>query len=310
MSVRPFPARPSPDPALAGRAAGAAAPGRAGAGRPGRAGHLVLGALQRALHRPAARPARPLALSRARRRRPDRPRGAGAGRARGAAAGAAGGAVADWRCWRTSCATRATHRSRVCRSARAGATWVCCWRPICGRSAMARTSGCMLERGGAAPLAAAGSDGPPMGRHRWRDAARSRVSRRWSTPCAFLAEHAGSPQLYVAELGRALEPLLPHDHLELLVADAERVRAYRLGEHAGGPLWADPSLVIGREHLDLDALFEHRDAVISARHIPGCALAARLLHGRGAGRGGAAVGGRGAGAGTAAASRRICWRAA
>ena len=105
-----------------------------------------------------------------------------------------------------------------------------------------------------------------------------RLSRQWggtsgATPqvarfaalvdaLAFLAEHAGSPPLYVAELGRALEPLLPHDHLELLVADAERVRAYRLGEHAGGPLWADPSLAIGREHLDLDALFKSRDAVI------------------------------------------------
>jgi GAF domain-containing protein len=105
-----------------------------------------------------------------------------------------------------------------------------------------------------------------------------RLSRQWggthgATPqgarfaalvdaLAFLAEHAGSPPLYVAELGRALEPLLPHDHLELLVADAERVRAYRLGEHAGGPLWSDPSLVIGREHLDLDALFKSRDAVI------------------------------------------------
>jgi len=105
-----------------------------------------------------------------------------------------------------------------------------------------------------------------------------RLSRQWggtggATPqvarfaalvdaLAFLAEHAGSPPLYVAELGRALEPLLPHDHLELLVADAERVRAYRLGEHAGGPLWADPSLAIDREHLDLDALFKHRDALI------------------------------------------------
>lgn len=105
-----------------------------------------------------------------------------------------------------------------------------------------------------------------------------RLSRQWgrtngATPqvarfaalvdaLAFLAEHANSPPLYVAELGRALEPLLPHDHLELLVADAERVRAYRLGEHAGGPLWADPSLAISREHLDLDALFKHRDAVI------------------------------------------------
>lgn len=105
-----------------------------------------------------------------------------------------------------------------------------------------------------------------------------RLSRQWggtgaATPqvarfaalvdaLAFLADHAGSPPLYVAELGRALEPLLPHDRLELLVADAERVRAYRLGEHAGGPLWADPSLAISREHLDLDALFKHRDAVI------------------------------------------------
>ena len=79
---------------------------------------------------------------------------------------------------------------------------------------------------------------------------------------AFLGEHAGSPQLYVAELGRALEPLLPHDRLELLVADAEGLRAYRLGEHAGGPLWVDPSLAIGREHLDLDALFRDRDVVV------------------------------------------------
>jgi GAF domain-containing protein len=79
---------------------------------------------------------------------------------------------------------------------------------------------------------------------------------------AFMAAHAGSPQLYVAELGRALEPLLPHDHIELLVADAAGARTYRLGEHAGGPLWADPSLMIGREDLDADALFRGHDVVI------------------------------------------------
>ena len=79
---------------------------------------------------------------------------------------------------------------------------------------------------------------------------------------AFLSAHAGSPQLYVAELGRALEPLLPHDHLELLVSDAEGTRVYRLGEHAGGPLWADPSLAIGREDLDPAALFRDHDVVI------------------------------------------------
>jgi len=75
---------------------------------------------------------------------------------------------------------------------------------------------------------------------------------------------AGTPQLYVAELGRALEPLLPHDRLELLLADAEGTRVYRLGEHAGGPLWADPSIEISREYLDLEALFGDADRVLIA----------------------------------------------
>ena len=76
--------------------------------------------------------------------------------------------------------------------------------------------------------------------------------------------HAGTPQLYVAELSRTLQPLLPHDHLELLVADGAGTRVYRLGEHAGGPLWADPSLAIAREDLDLAALFGDRDTLIVA----------------------------------------------
>ena len=76
--------------------------------------------------------------------------------------------------------------------------------------------------------------------------------------------HAGTPQLYLAELSRALEPVLPHDHLELLVEDCDRARLYRLGEHAGGPLWADPSLAIGREDLDLAALFGDRESVLVA----------------------------------------------
>jgi hypothetical protein len=65
----------------------------------------------------------------------------------------------------------------------------------------------------------------------------------------------------VAELSRSLQPLLPHDHLELLVADAGGARAYRLGEHAGGPLWLDPSLVVGSE-LDLTGLFEGHDVLV------------------------------------------------
>ncbi len=67
--------------------------------------------------------------------------------------------------------------------------------------------------------------------------------------------HLGAPQLFATELGRALEALLPHDHLELLVADAEGARTYRLGEHLGGPLWIDPSLILDRQLFDIEAMF-------------------------------------------------------
>jgi hypothetical protein len=81
---------------------------------------------------------------------------------------------------------------------------------------------------------------------------------------ALAATLAGTPQLYVAELGRALEPLLPHDRLELLLSDAEGTRTYRLGEHAGGRLWADPSLELTRESLDIEAWFGAGDRLIVA----------------------------------------------
>ena len=66
---------------------------------------------------------------------------------------------------------------------------------------------------------------------------------------------AATPQRFVASVSRGLAPLLPHDHVELLVPDANGERYLRLGEHAGGPLWADPSLAISREHLDIGGIF-------------------------------------------------------
>lgn len=97
-----------------------------------------------------------------------------------------------------------------------------------------------------------------------------RLARQWGTSAgagqtariaalvdvvAFATAAADAPQRFVAELSGALEPLLPHDRLELLLADTEGTRLYRLGEHAGGPLWSDPSLEIAREYLDLEAIF-------------------------------------------------------
>jgi hypothetical protein len=71
-----------------------------------------------------------------------------------------------------------------------------------------------------------------------------------------------TPQHLLSVLSPALEPLLPHDHLELLLAHPAGSRYYRLGEHAGGPLWLDPSLTISREHLDVEALFGPGDRLI------------------------------------------------
>jgi hypothetical protein len=73
---------------------------------------------------------------------------------------------------------------------------------------------------------------------------------------------AGTPQLFIASLSRALEPLLPHDRIELLLADPSGTRSYRLGEHAGGPLWSDPSLVLAASDLALDALFGSHNRIV------------------------------------------------
>jgi hypothetical protein len=75
---------------------------------------------------------------------------------------------------------------------------------------------------------------------------------------------AGTAQRFFAAIGRGLAPLLPHDHIELLVPDAGGARYFRLGEHPGGPLWADPSLVISREHLDMAAIFGSQSQLLVA----------------------------------------------
>jgi GAF domain-containing protein len=73
---------------------------------------------------------------------------------------------------------------------------------------------------------------------------------------------SSTPQRFLLGVSRGLAPLLPHDHLELLVPDAAGTRFFRLGDHAGGPLWGDPSLVISREHLDVAAIFESHERLL------------------------------------------------
>ena len=73
---------------------------------------------------------------------------------------------------------------------------------------------------------------------------------------------ASTPQRFLAGVARGLAPLLPHDHVELLVPDASGEQYLRLGEHAGGPLWTDPSLIISREHLDIAGIFDSRTKLL------------------------------------------------
>jgi hypothetical protein len=75
---------------------------------------------------------------------------------------------------------------------------------------------------------------------------------------------AGTPQRFIDTLSRGLAPLLPHEHIELLVPDPSGTRYFRLGEHPGGPLWADPSLVISAEHLDIGSIFGSRSRLLIA----------------------------------------------
>ena len=77
------------------------------------------------------------------------------------------------------------------------------------------------------------------------------------------ATSAGStPQAFAAALGHALDPLVPHDRLELIVSGPGGGRFYRLGEHVGGSLWTDPSLVLDAAVFDLSALVDQHGRIL------------------------------------------------
>ena len=71
-----------------------------------------------------------------------------------------------------------------------------------------------------------------------------------------------TPQAFATALGQALDRLVPHDRLELILSGPGGGRYYRLGEHLGGPLWADPSLILEASTLDLSALTDAQGRVL------------------------------------------------
>jgi hypothetical protein len=110
---------------------------------------------------------------------------------------------------------------------------------------------------------------PMLGRiaRQWKPA-ETPVSRQQERVAALLEavvqanRNSATPQRFIGALSCGLAPIIPHEHIELLVSDADGKRHFRLGEHPGGTLWADPSLVISKEHLDLDAIFESQTRLL------------------------------------------------
>jgi hypothetical protein len=72
----------------------------------------------------------------------------------------------------------------------------------------------------------------------------------------------GTPPQFAAALSHALEPLIPHDRLELMLSGPGGGRYYRLGEHLGGALWTDPSLTLDAISLDLASLAEPQGRIL------------------------------------------------
>ena len=113
--------------------------------------------------------------------------------------------------------------------------------------------------------------GPMLGRiaRQWTPAS-GETSRQQERIAGLLeavahANREGStPQNFIAAVSSGLAPLLPHEHMELLIEDESGQQYFRLGEHPGGALWVDPSLVISRDHLDLTAIFGQPNSLLVA----------------------------------------------
>jgi GAF domain-containing protein len=103
---------------------------------------------------------------------------------------------------------------------------------------------------------------PMLGRiaRQWKpaDGAPSPQQQRIAALLETLAQanrNGANPQRFIHAISQGLAPLLPHEHIELLLSDGPGKQYFRLGEHPGGRLWADPSLIISGDHLDVGTIF-------------------------------------------------------
>jgi GAF domain-containing protein len=98
----------------------------------------------------------------------------------------------------------------------------------------------------------------------------AKLARRWSpgggerdfiTAVTAAWGDARSPRDFFRLVSQALEPELPHEVLEVFVPAPGPGDQYRLAGHAGPPPWADPTLVVARDRIDLANLFAGESVV-------------------------------------------------
>ena len=227
-----------------------------------------------------------LALSAARRRGAARPGGAGAGRPARFRCRPASSSAARSGCSKTSSATPATARWPARRSGPAGATSGSCSRRTCGRSSTARRSdSCSTSpRSGSRRCSGGWRDsGVPRPITRRGGRASRRSWTRWPTPARTPARRSSISRSSGGRWTRCCRTITSSFCWRTRMGRAPTGWASTRRGRSG----ATHPLVIGREHLDLAALFGDRDDGGHRGQLPGSALASRLLHRGGAGRRGA-----------------------
>ena len=102
---------------------------------------------------------------------------------------------------------------------------------------------------------------PPRARGPGRDAHVREIHGLLDTLGAAMRD-ATTPRQLTQLLGAALEHVLPHDAIELLVPDEAAEQHYRLSGHVHGHLWSHPAMVVSRAQFDPGRLFDGSDELL------------------------------------------------
>lgn len=133
-----------------------------------------------------------------------------------------------------------------------------------------------VARQGKEPFAPPREDGtPPPPERRRSEPGRKLVELHALLAKLGLAESASrTPREFAEFVSQALQGMLPHDRIQVLVPDASAQEHYRFDRHGPGTFWSDPALVVTREQFDPAAVFGDADELrVADTQAPGAARA-------------------------------------